>query len=438
MGQAFIGAERAIEQIAAGRMVVVVDDADRENEGDVVVAAEFADPAAINFMARHARGLICLALDEERCAQLDLPLIPRTTGSAFDTAFTVSIEARSGVTTGISAHDRAHTIRVAIDPSSSPDDLVRPGHVFPQRARAGGVLERPGHTEAAVDLTRLAGLRSAGVICEILNDDGTMARVADLERFCDRHELSMVSVEALAEYRRRRESLVERVASAQLPTKHGEFRILGYRERSNGREHVVLVKGDVRGKTNVLTRLHSQCLTGDVFGSARCDCGGQLEDALERIADEGRGVLVHLAQEGRGIGLLNKIRAYELQDTDGLDTVDANLALGEPIDDRDFGVGAQILRDLGVRTVRLMTNNPRKSSSLEAHGIRVSSRISIERRPSPHNVGYLRTKRDRLGHQLTRMRHLEVAASPAPEPEPAPAPRVEEDHSWMPGVEMAV
>jgi len=427
----FVKAEEAIAQIGAGGIVVVVDAEDRENEGDVVVAAEFATPEVVNFMARYARGLVCLALDEVRCEELGLPLLPRTTGAAFDTAFTVSIEARTGVTTGISAHDRAETIRVAVNPASRTEDLVRPGHVFPLRARAGGTLEREGHTEAAVDLARLAGLRPAGVICEILNEDGTMARVPNLQGFCHTHGLSMVTIEELVAYRRRVEPQIERVATASMPTKHGAFRIFAYRELASRKEHVVLVKGDVSGQSDVLTRLHSQCLTGDAFGSSRCDCGGQLQDALARIADEGRGLLVHLSQEGRGIGLVNKIRAYELQDG-GLDTVDANLAIGEPVDQRDFGVGAQILRDLRVRTVRLMTNNPLKAAALEAHGVRVSERISIERRPTPENLPYLRAKRDRMGHQLTRLRHLELAATPEAPGEP------DQDHSWMPGLEMAV
>jgi 3,4-dihydroxy 2-butanone 4-phosphate synthase/GTP cyclohydrolase II len=440
MGKMFVGAEEAIEQIAEGRMVVVTDAEDRENEGDLVVAAQFATAEVVNFMARHGRGLICLALDEVRCEQLELGLQMPRGESAFDTAFTVSIEARHGVTTGISAHDRARTIQVAVDPDSTAADLVRPGHVFPLRARPGGVLERAGHTEAAVELAWLAGLQpAAGVICEILNEDGTMARVPDLELFCRRHGLSMVTIDELVAHRQRTEPLIERVAAARLPTKYGEFRIIGYRELPRGEEHVVLLKGDVAGHDGVLTRLHSQCLTGDAFGSSRCDCGGQLEDAMRSIAECGRGVLVHLAQEGRGIGLLNKIRAYELQDRHGLDTLDANLALGEPVDQREFGVGAWILRDLGVRSVRLMTNNPHKAAALEAHGLPVSERLALERRPTQENLGYLRTKRDRMGHRLTRVRHLEVAGEPHVEPQRFERrPACSDDHSWMPGVEMAV
>ena len=440
MGEMFVGAEEAIARTAEGRMVVVTDAEDRENEGDLVVGAQFATAEVVNFMARHGRGLICLALEEARCDQLELGLQTPIGDSAFDTAFTVSIEARHGVTTGISAHDRARTIQAAIAPDSTPADLVRPGHVFPLRARPGGVLERAGHTEAAVELARLAGLQpAAGVICEILNDDGTMARVPDLERFCTRHGLSMVTIDELVAYRRRTEPLVERVATARLPTEYGEFQIIGYRELSRGEEHVVLLKGDVAGHSDVLTRLHSQCLTGDAFGSSRCDCGGQLEDAMRSIAACGRGVLVHLAQEGRGIGLLNKIRAYELQDRDGLDTLDANLALGQPVDQREFGVGAWILRDLGVRSVRLMTNNPDKAAALEAHGLPVSERIALERQPTRENVGYLRTKRERMGHRLTRMRHLELAGELHAEHDRSERrPGRSDDHSWMPGVEMAV
>ena len=440
MGEMFVGAEEAIAQTAEGRIVVVTDAEDRENEGDLVVGAQFATAEVVNFMARHGRGLICLALDEARCDQLELGLQTPIGESAFDTAFTVSIEARHGVTTGISAHDRARTIQAAIAPAATAADLVRPGHVFPLRARSGGVLQRAGHTEAAVELARLAGLQpAAGVICEILNDDGTMARVPDLERFCLRHGLSMVTIDELVAYRRRTEPLVERVATACLPTEYGEFQIIGYRELSRGEEHVVLLKGDVAGHADVLTRLHSQCLTGDAFGSTRCDCGGQLEDAMRSIAESGRGVVVHLAQEGRGIGLLNKIRAYELQDRDGLDTLDANLALGKPADQREFGVGAWILRDLGVRSVRLMTNNPDKAAALEAHGLPVSERIGLERRPTQENVDYLRTKRDRMGHRLTRVRLLELAGEPHAQHDCSePRPDCSDDHSWMPGMEMAV
>ena len=433
MPEQFVEADEAIAQIAAGRMVVVTDAEDRENEGDVVVAAEFADAEVVNFMARHARGLICLSLPAERCDALGLPPMPHSGESQFGTAFTVSIEARRGVTTGISAHDRAETIRVAMDPASAPADLVHPGHVFPLRARPGGVLERPGHTEAAVDLARLAGLRAGGVICEILNDDGTMARVPDLERFSRLHGLSMVTIDALAAYRRRTEPAVTHVASALLPTAHGDFRIHGYREQHTGAEHIAVVRGVVDGQEDVLTRLHSACLTGDSFRSARCDCGDQLEDAMRAIDREDRGVVVHLAQEGRGIGLVEKIRAYSLQDLHGLDTIDANLALGQPVDQRDFGVGAHILRDLGVRSVRLITNNPAKALAMNVHGMPVTDRVSLERHATLDNVAYLQAKRDRLGHHLTRAEHLTLAPEPAVVAVPAA-----DDFSWLPSVEMAV
>jgi 3,4-dihydroxy 2-butanone 4-phosphate synthase/GTP cyclohydrolase II len=433
----FITAEEAIAQIAAGQKIVVTDAEDRENEGDIVVAAEFATDEVIAFMARHARGLVCLALPGERCDALGLQLQPSSGDSRYGTAFTGSIEARHGVTTGISAQDRAETIRVAIDPLSTSREIVQPGHVFPLRARPGGVLERPGHTEAAVDLARLAGLRPGGVICEILKDDGTMARVDDLQGYCAEHGLSMVTIEELTAYRRRTEPVVDRIASAELPTEHGRFRIVGYRERYTGAEHVALVRGDVDGQADVLSRLHSACLTGDAFASARCDCGGQLDDALERIATEGCGVLVHLAQEGRGIGLLEKIRAYALQDSEGLDTVDANLALGHTADLRDFGVGAQILRDLGVRSVRLMTNNPHKTAALVAQGLPVTVQVPHERVATDHNRAYLQAKRDRMGHHLTRAGHLVLAVPERTVTEPVAALPAD-DRSWLPSVEMAV
>ncbi len=436
MSELFVSAEEAIAQIAAGRRLIVTDAEHRENEGDIVVAAEFATADAVNFMAQHARGLICLALPPERCDALDLPLMPTSGDSQYGTAFTVSIEARDGVTTGISAQDRAETIRVAMDPASTPGHLVRPGHVFPLRARAGGVLERPGHTEASVDLARLAGCNAGGVICEILNDDGTMARVPDLERFARRHGLSMVTIEELTRYRRRTEPLVERVASARLPTEHGLFDIHGYRDLATGEEHVALVMGDVRGRSDVLARLHSQCLTGDSFGSARCDCGDQLQDAMAAIAQAGHGVLVHLAQEGRGIGLVEKIRAYAVQDSHGLDTVDANLAIGHPVDLRDFGVGAQILRDQGLRSVRLMTNNPRKVEALVEHGLPVSGRAPLERHATRHNVAYMQAKRDRLGHELTRAEHLSLVTAAAATSRVEAT--VDPNESWLPSVEMAV
>jgi 3,4-dihydroxy 2-butanone 4-phosphate synthase/GTP cyclohydrolase II len=395
----FATIEEAIEDIRRGRMVVVVDDENRENEGDLTIAAQFVTPEAINFMTKEGRGLICLALTPERCDQLGLDLMAAKNESAFETAFTVSIEAREGVTTGISAHDRARTIQVAIDPSSSPRDLVQPGHVFPLKARTGGVLERVGQTEAAVDLARLAGLNPAGVICEIMNDDGSMARVPDLERYCERHALKMVTVADLVAYRRGHDKLVERVVSTNLPTAFGDFIAIGYRSLIDNKHHVALVKGEVAGQPDVLVRVHSECLTGDVFHSLRCDCGEQLESALAMIEREGLGVLLYLSQEGRGIGLLNKLRAYKLQE-EGLDTVDANLRLGLPADLRDYGIGAQILSDLGLSSIRILTNNPKKISGMSGYGLSVTDQIPIEHLPNRHNEAYLRAKRDRLGHIL--------------------------------------
>jgi len=395
----FATIEEALDDIRAGKMVVVCDDEDRENEGDLTMAAQFATPDAINFMAKEGRGLICLALTPERCDELGLDLMAAKNESAFETAFTVSIEAREGVTTGISAADRAHTIQVAIDPESSPRDLVQPGHVFPLKARAGGVLERAGQTEAAVDLARLAGLNPAGVICEIMNDDGTMARVPDLVGYCARHGLKMITVADLIAYRRKHDKLVERVVSTALPTTFGDFTAVGYRSLIDDKHHVALVKGEVAGRENVLVRVHSECLTGDVFHSLRCDCGEQLESALAMIEEEGRGVLLYLAQEGRGIGLLNKLKAYKLQEQ-GLDTVDANLRLGLPADLRDYGIGAQILVDLGLTSIRILTNNPKKIIGMEGYGLSVTDQVPILPTPNPHNAAYLRTKRDRMGHTL--------------------------------------
>jgi 3,4-dihydroxy 2-butanone 4-phosphate synthase / GTP cyclohydrolase II len=395
----FSAIEDALEDIRDGKMVVVCDAEDRENEGDLTLAAQFATPDAINFMATHARGLICLALTGERCDELGLDLMAAKNESAFETAFTVSIEAREGVTTGISAHDRAQTVQVAIDPRTRPHDLVQPGHIFPLKAKAGGVLERTGQTEAAVDLARLAGLNPSGVICEIMNEDGTMARVPDLIRYCERHGLKMITVADLIAYRRRHDKLIERVVEANMPTKFGDFQVVGFRSFVDDKHHVAMVKGEVEGQDDVLVRVHSECLTGDVFHSLRCDCGQQLEDALLRIEQEGRGVLLYLAQEGRGIGLLNKLRAYKLQEN-GLDTVDANLELGLPADLRDYGIGAQILVDLGLSSIRILTNNPKKIVGLEGYGLTVTDQLPIVHPPTEHNVEYLRAKRERLGHKL--------------------------------------
>jgi 3,4-dihydroxy 2-butanone 4-phosphate synthase/GTP cyclohydrolase II len=395
----FAPIEDAIEDIRQGKFVVVVDDEDRENEGDLVIAAQFATPEAINFMATHARGLICLSLTEERCDALGLRPMTDHNETPFETAFTVTIEARDGVTTGISAHDRSHTIQVAIDPSKGSQDLVQPGHVFPLRARRGGVLERIGQTEAAVDLARLAGLNPAGVVCEVMNEDGTMARVPDLIPYCGRHGLKLISVADLVEYRRRTEELVERMTTVRLPTAYGEFTAVAFREKLTGKHHVALVRGDVEGAENVLVRVHSECLTGDVFHSLRCDCGDQLDQALRRIAAEERGVLLYMAQEGRGIGLLNKLRAYELQES-GMDTVEANLELGFPADARDYGIGNQILADLGLTTIRILTNNPRKLTGIAGFGLEVVEQVPIETEPNHENRRYLAAKREKLGHRL--------------------------------------
>jgi 3,4-dihydroxy 2-butanone 4-phosphate synthase / GTP cyclohydrolase II len=395
----FASVEEAIAEVQAGRMVVVVDSPDRENEGDLVMAAQYVTPEAINFMALHGRGLICLALTEERADELDLPPMTEDNRTPFGTAFTVTIEAREGVSTGISVADRSHTIQVALNPSTRPEDLVRPGHVFPLRARPHGVLERTGQTEASVDLARLAGLQPAGVICEVMNPDGTMARVPDLVPFCDQHGLKMITVADIVAFRHRTERLVERVASAWMPTSHGEWVAHGYRSKIDGQQHLALVMGDVRDRHGVLVRVHSECMTGDVFHSLRCDCGEQLERAQAQIASAGQGVLLYLSQEGRGIGLLNKLRAYELQER-GLDTVDANLALGLPVDSRDYGVGYQILSDLGVRSMRVLTNNPKKLLGLEGYGLEIVEQVPIEAEPNPANEAYLRTKVERMGHTI--------------------------------------
>jgi 3,4-dihydroxy 2-butanone 4-phosphate synthase/GTP cyclohydrolase II len=395
----FATIEEALVEIKDGRMVVVVDDEDRENEGDLTMAAQFVSPQAINFMALHGRGLICLSLTGERAEALNLEPMARVNQSRLGTAFTVSIEAREGVTTGISAADRARTIQVAIDPDSRPHDLVQPGHVFPLIARPGGVLARAGQTEAAVDLARLAGLSPAGVICEIMNDDGTMARVPDLVGYCERHGLKMITVADLIRYRRRTEKLVRQVAVTNLPTRFGDFTAYGYESLLDGEQHLALVKGEVAGQADVLVRVHSECLTGDVFHSLRCDCGDQLMTALGVIEREGRGVLLYMAQEGRGIGLLNKLRAYELQEL-GRDTVEANEELGFAPDLRDYGIGAQILVDLGLSSIRIMTNNPRKLVGLEGYGLEVTERVPLEVKPTDFNLRYLRVKKEKLGHML--------------------------------------
>lgn len=395
----FAPIDAAIDAIRRGEMVIVVDDEGRENEGDLTIAAERVTPEAINFMATHGRGLICMPLTGERLDELEVPLQVDRNTTTMHTAFTVSIEARRGVTSGISAADRAATIQAAIDPATKPTDLARPGHMFPLRARTGGVLVRAGHTEAAVDLARIAGLYPAGVICEIMSKDGTMARVPELARFAKRHKLLMITVADLIRYRMRTESMVTKAASANLPTEFGNFRIHGYESLIDGETHVALVFGEIGEGEGVLVRVHSKCLTGDVFHSARCDCGRQLETAMERIAAEGRGVLLYLNQEGRGIGLANKIRAYELQDQ-GLDTVEANEKLGFQADQRDYGIGVQILRSLGVRSMRLLSNNPRKMVAIEGYGLSVLEWLPLEVPASEHTRKYLKTKKEKLGHRL--------------------------------------
>ncbi|MEO6779177.1 MAG: bifunctional 3,4-dihydroxy-2-butanone-4-phosphate synthase/GTP cyclohydrolase II [Gemmatimonadaceae bacterium] len=393
--------EQALLDIAAGRMIIVADDDNRENEGDLVCAAELITAEGVNFMIRNAGGLICLALTGERADHLDLPQMSEFNTEEQRTAFTVSIDAapRFGVTTGISAQDRATTIRVAVDPATSRADLRRPGHVFPLRARDGGVLQRVGHTEAAIDLVRLAGMRSAGVICEILNEDGSAARRPQLELFARKHELTFITVAQLVAHRLRTERLVHRIAEARLPTSHGEWHIIGYRNDVDAHEHVALIHGNIQNQTSVLVRMHSKCLTGDVFHSARCDCGWQLDTAMQMIQAEGRGVIVYLDQEGRGIGLLNKLRAYQLQD-EGKDTVEANEALGFRPDLRNYGIGAQILLDLGLRSIRVLTNNPKKLVGLEGYGLEIEDRVPIVSPSTADNAEYLKTKQAKLGHLL--------------------------------------
>jgi 3,4-dihydroxy 2-butanone 4-phosphate synthase/GTP cyclohydrolase II len=395
--------EEAVEAIAAGRPVVVVDDADRENEGDLIFAAQLATPELLALTVRYTSGFICAPLTEVDADRLELPPMYHTNQDRRGTAYTVTVDAREGVSTGISAADRARTIRLLADPATTAADLARPGHVVPLRAKAGGVLRRPGHTEAAIDLAVLAGLRPAAVLCELVNDDGTMMRVPELEVFAKEHGLVFISIADLIAYRRRTERQVERVVEARLPTEHGSFRVYGYRALTDGAEQVALVYGDLGDGRDVLVRVHSECLTGDVFGSLRCDCGPQLHAALARVAAEGRGVVLYMrGHEGRGIGLLDKLRAYQLQD-EGADTVDANLRLGLPADARDYGTGAQILYDLGVRTMRLLTNNPAKRAGLEGYGLEVVGREPLASRPHPENVRYLRTKRDRMGHLLDEL-----------------------------------
>jgi 3,4-dihydroxy 2-butanone 4-phosphate synthase/GTP cyclohydrolase II len=395
----FATVPEAIADIKAGKFIIIVDDENRENEGDLAIAAEKVNAEAINFMAKHARGLICLPIIGHRLDELKVPLMVQENTAKFSTAFAVSIEAKHKTSSGISAHDRATTVRVVLDPKTKPDDLARPGHMFPIRAREGGVLVRAGHTEAIVDLAKFAGLYPAGVVCEIMNEDGTMARLPQLEAMADKFGIKIMSIADLITYRRRHEKLVERVAEAKLPTKYGEFMVIAYRSKVDPDQHVALVKGDITGDEPVLVRVHSECLTGDVFGSLRCDCGGQIALAMEKIAGEGRGVFLYMRQEGRGIGFHNKLRAYALQDQ-GLDTVEANLALGFDADLRDYGIGAQILADLGLHNIKLLTNNPKKVIGLESYGLHIVETVDLRTLPTPYNLEYLKTKQKKLGHLL--------------------------------------
>ena len=395
----FDSIESVIADIKRGKMVIVVDDADRENEGDLLMAGQFATPAAINFMAKHGRGLICVPTTGERLQQLGIERMVKQNREVFRTDFQVSVDAAKGIGSGISAADRAKTIQIMASTTALPDDLVQPGHVFPLRAKSGGVLQRAGHTEAAVDLAVLAGARPIGVICEIMNDDGTMARLPALIKFAKKHKLKLCTIADLIEFRRTREKLVERIELIKMPTDYGDFDLHLYRSKVDGEHHIALVRGDVEGKEKVLVRVHSECLTGDVFGSRRCDCGPQLHRAMQQVADAGRGVILYMRQEGRGIGLAPKIKAYKLQEQ-GLDTVEANLKLGYGMDLREYGLGAQILCDLGLKTIRLLTNNPRKVVGLEGYGLKIVEQLPIRVQPNPHNERYLKTKREKLGHLL--------------------------------------
>jgi len=399
MKNTFDSIESVIASIRRGKMVIVVDDADRENEGDLILAAQFVTAAAVNFMAKHGRGLICVPTTAERLQQLGIDRMVQQNRESFRTDFQVSVDAARGITTGISAADRAKTILIMSAPTAVPDDLVQPGHIFPLRARPGGVLQRAGHTEAAVDLVQLAGLRHIGVLCEILNDDGTMARLPQLRKFAKRHRLKMCTIADLIEYRRTREKLVEHVEVVKLPTDYGDFDLHLYRSKLDGQHHLALVHGDVAGREKVLVRVHSECLTGDVFGSRRCDCGPQLHQAMRQVAEAGRGVIVYMRQEGRGIGLAPKIKAYKLQEQ-GYDTVEANQKLGYEMDLREYGLGAQILVDLGLKTIRLLTNNPKKIVGLEGYGLKIVEQVPIRVKPNPHNERYLKTKRQKMGHLL--------------------------------------